>query len=140
MSFRSKLVLLLSAAALLAGTASAAGGNILATRQITVKPSGTQLKLVASKTNLDTKRTGRIALWLTSYKKSGSAWKKIAQVKTIAPGFKLSSHIVSFKVFQLKGSTYANTAEVHIKWFITPAIGARTYSFIATPTQLGPVN
>ena len=134
-----RLALLLIGAAVATSSAAASTGVVLASRDIALKPSGIHLRLVASKTNLDQKRTGRVALWLTSYKKAGPGWRKIKQLK-VTTGFKLSSRLVSLKVVQLSGPEYKDTAEVHLRWFITPSIGARTYSFVATPKLLAPQN
>jgi len=120
--------------------AAAAAGPppvVLKSKQITLKPSGTTIRLVASKTNLDNKPAGRVALWLTLYRKAGVGFKKVKQAK-VTTGFKLSSRLKSLVVVQVKGPQYKNTAEVHLKWFVSPSVGTQTWSFVATPKQLAP--
>ncbi|HEX9416000.1 MAG TPA: hypothetical protein VF895_04770 [Gaiellaceae bacterium] len=135
-----KLVLALTTAllgAVLVTAAAAGPPPVVKSKQITLKPSGITIRLVASKTNLDQKRAGRVALWLTLYRKTGPGFKKVKQVK-VTTGFKLSSRLKSLVVVQAKGPQYRNTAEVHLKWFVSPSVGTQTWSFVATPKQLAP--
>ena len=121
-----------------AGSAGGASApTVLKSRDLTLKPSGTIIRLVASRTNLDTRRKGRVALWLTLYRKVRLGFRKVKQAK-VATGFKLSSRLVSLSAKQLSGTQYRNTAEVHLKWSISRSSGKRTYSYIATPTRLAP--
>lgn len=132
-----KLSAVLLATVLFTAVAAAATPVVLKSKQITLKPSGTTIRLVASKTNLDNRRTGRVALWLTLYKKTGLGFKKVEQAK-VTTGFKLSSRLKSLVVTQTKGPQYKNTAEVHLKWFVSPSVGTQTWSFVATLKHLAP--
>jgi hypothetical protein len=131
------LALVLAVAAAFSASAAASGPIILKNVDLTLQPSGAHIRLVASKTNLDARPNGRVALWLTLYTRHGIGYRKVKQLK-VATGFKRSSRVVSLTAKQLKGAAYRNTAEVHLRWLVTPSIGKRTYSFVATPTRLAP--
>ena len=119
--------------AAIAGTATAAGPVVLASRDVTLAPSGSAIRLVAGKANLDRRRGGRVALWLSLHRKVGSlGYRKVEQVR-VATGFKLSSRLVWLRVGR---TAEANTAAVRVRWLISPSVGKRTYSFLATRTRL----
>lgn len=131
-----RLALALAGAALCAGSAAAASAPVtLKSRDFTLQPSATTIRLVASKTNLDAKRKGRVALWLTLYRKAHLGFRKVKETK-VATGFKLSSRLVSIEVEKPSGTQHENTAEIHVKWLVSPSVGKRTYSFVATRTRL----
>src|SRR5919198_2788805 len=84
----------LAGAAAFSSSAAASGPIVLKSRDVTLQPSGTPIRLVASKTNLDRRRNGRIALWLTLYRRVEIGYRKVEQVR-VATGFKRSSRVVS---------------------------------------------
>lgn len=125
------LILGLAAIALAASAGQAAlGTGVLAKRTVTLHPGGVTIRLVASTTSLDSSPTGSVALWLTLERRSRSAFRVIRRVR-VSDGFKLSSRLERFTV-----SNRRNAANVTIRWFITPAIGAITFNYVAGPTSL----
>ncbi len=132
-----KLVAALAVAVLFTSVAAASSPVVLMSKQITLKPSGTTIRLVASKTNLDKKRTGRVALWLTLYKKTGLGFKKVQQAK-VTTGFKPSSGLKSLKVVQAKGAAVQEHGRGVPEVVRQPIGRPQTWSFVATLKHLAP--
>jgi hypothetical protein len=132
------VVVLSAAAAVLSPAAStrelASVHRVLAQRSTVVQ--GVRLRYVVSTTNLDTRRNGRVALWLTSYVRTSSGWKRSQRVR-VATGFKLSSKLRRFKLTKVD----PESVDLFITWYLTPAVGSREFTYGSDETgRLAPID
>jgi len=128
------LALVLGALAICAAAAAATPPAVLKSRDVKLEPSGTQIRLIVSKANLDQKRAGRVALLLALYRRADIGYRKIKTVR-VATGYKLSSRLLDFSVDHSAGT--ANSVTIHLKWLITRST-RRTYTYSASATRLRP--
>ena len=126
------LALALGALAVCASAAAATPPAVLKSRDVKLQPSGTQIRLVVSKANLDQRRAGRVALLLALYRRSDIGFRKLKTVR-VATGYKLSSRLLDFSV----DIGDANAATIRLKWLITKST-RRTYTYSASATRLRP--
>jgi len=102
----------------------------LASRDVVLRPSGARMRLVLTTRVLDRRRDGRLALYLSLSRVVGGREKLVRRIH-VADGFKLSSRLLSMRVFDAR-----DEANVTIRWLVTPAIGVLTYNYVAGANSL----
>jgi hypothetical protein len=102
----------------------------LAERDVVLRPSGAHLSLVLTTRVLDRRRDGRVALYLSLSRRVDGRAKLVRRLH-VANGFKLSSRLLSMRVFNAN-----DEANLTVRWLVTPSVGVLTLNYVAGPNSL----